>query len=109
MSVMPSSSRSSSERPDRKRLRLEPDDDEIKVLEKHPTLYFDDGNIILSCGSTLFCVHRTLLAKHSPVFREMFVPKDDVKLDVIRGCKLFPMDDSREEMEALLDVMYNGL
>ena len=106
---MPSSSRSSSERPDRKRPHLELDDDEIKILENHPTLYFDDGNIILSCGSTLFCVHRTLLAKHSPIFREMFAPKDDVKPDMLRGCKHFPMDDSREEMETLLDVIYNGL
>ena len=41
------------------------DDIEVVVYENHPSLYFDDGNTIFSCASTLFCVHPSVVSKHS--------------------------------------------
>ena len=85
-------------------------DPDVKVLDfqDHPTLYFEDGNTILSCSSTLFCVHRTILAKHSPVMKEM-LEKPDVEKRTLRGCRHFIMQESAEDMEALLNVIYEGL
>lgn len=89
----------------RKRLREEP-----KAFINHPALYFDDGNVILSCGSTLFRVHRSLLSKHSAVFRERFQPPaEDVKPQILRGFPHLILDDTSEDMEALLNVIYDGL
>ncbi|EKM57002.1 uncharacterized protein PHACADRAFT_254462 [Phanerochaete carnosa HHB-10118-sp] len=39
----------------------------------------------------------------------MFMPMDGVKHEMERGCKHFSVDDSREDMEALLEVIYGGL
>ncbi|KAH9944907.1 hypothetical protein B0H21DRAFT_709404 [Amylocystis lapponica] len=89
--------------PSRKRPRIEE-----KELVDHPTLYFDDGNLIISCGSTLFRVHRSVLSKHSPTFRDMFQQQDDTKPELLRGCLHVPAHDDREEMEALLGVIYDG-
>jgi hypothetical protein len=102
--------------PDRKRARTHPDDDtdnteESKVFKDHETLYFEDGNVILKCGWTLFCVHRTLLSKHSETFRELFAPPDagEKPQEFFRGCLLITVDDNPADMESLLNVIYDGL
>lgn len=82
------------------------DDVEVTVLENHPSLYFDDGNTILSCGSTLFCVHRSVVSKHSPVLKALCETPITRKL---RGCRHIPMKDTPEDVEALLNVIYEGL
>ena len=91
-----------------KRPKFEPDSDTdgIDVDEKpfvnHPTLYIDDGNVILTTlGRTLFCVHWSLLYKHSPVFRELF----EREHDSFRGLMQIPMEETPEELEALLGVI----
>ncbi|EJF61195.1 hypothetical protein DICSQDRAFT_106259 [Dichomitus squalens LYAD-421 SS1] len=40
---------------------------------RHSDYCFDDGNVVLECQGTLYKVHRSLLERHSPVFREMFM------------------------------------
>ncbi|KAI0690555.1 hypothetical protein C8T65DRAFT_671449 [Cerioporus squamosus] len=94
--------RASSENP-RKRVKLEEPDEQ--PFQNHPTLYFPDGSVILRTGGTLFCVHRTFLAKHSPVFRELF-RQDDERF---RGLPHYTMEETREDLEVLLNVIYDGL
>ncbi|KAM5546010.1 hypothetical protein V8D89_000136 [Ganoderma adspersum] len=95
----------------RKRPKLEPDSDtdNIDVDEKpfvnHPTLYFDDWNVILTTGRTVFCVHRSLLSKHSPVFGELFEREHDTFRDLMK----ISMKETPEDLEALLGVIYDGL
>lgn len=103
----------------RKRAKREPDSDtddldtgagadadvDEKPFVNHPTLYFDDGNVILTTGRTLFCVHRSLLSKHSAVFRELF----EQEHDRFRGLIQIPMEETPEDLEALLGVIYDGL
>ncbi|PIL28928.1 hypothetical protein GSI_08975 [Ganoderma sinense ZZ0214-1] len=97
----------------RKRPKREPDDDtddiHVDVDEKpfvnHPTLYFDDGNVILTTGRTLFCVHRSLLSKHSPAFRELFEREHGTFRDLMQ----ILMEETPEDLEALLNVIYDGL
>lgn len=93
-----------------KRPRVAFDDDfERKILLNHPTLYYDDGNVILRSKSTLFRVHRSILYKNSPVFRELFERREDTQPETLRGCMHIALDDSKEEVEALLNVIYDGL
>ncbi|OSC99302.1 hypothetical protein PYCCODRAFT_1373396, partial [Trametes coccinea BRFM310] len=91
----------------RKRLRLGSPDDEKdeKPFIDHSTLYFDDGNVILGAGRTLFCVHRSLLAKHSVVLRDLF----DHSKEQFRGVLYVRMEETAEEVEALLNMVYDGL
>lgn len=99
--------------PDRKRLRkCSPSNtgEYAKVFADHPTLYFEDGNVILRCGKTLFCVHRTLLAKHSEVFRGIFTAQPDGRpQELFRGCLFITLEDAPDDMESLLNTIYDGL
>ncbi|THH27555.1 hypothetical protein EUX98_g6633, partial [Antrodiella citrinella] len=83
-------------------------DDEVRVVEyiNHPTLYFEDGNTILSCSSTLFCVHRSILSKHSTVLKNLL---DSLDKKSLRGCRHFIMKEGADDIEALLNVIYEGL
>ncbi|KAI8996660.1 hypothetical protein BD414DRAFT_372804, partial [Trametes punicea] len=96
-----------SSQPARKRPRpaFEAEEQDEKPFVNHPTLYFDDGNVILRAGRMLFCVHRSLLAKHSVVFRELF----ERGHEQFRGMLHFTMEETAEEVEALLNVIYDGL
>ena len=102
------STHAESSQPERKRPRLSPEEDEEedeKPFVNHSTLYFDDGNVVLAAGRTLFCVHRSLLSKHSVVFRDLF----DGARDLSRGLLHVTMEETAEEVEALLNVVYDGL
>lgn len=97
--------------PDRKRPRVdEPTDLHVPPnFINHPTLYFGDGNVILRCGKTYFRVHRTLLTRNSPVFRDILATSDRVGGDQFRGCVLLTLDDDADDMELLLNRVYDGL
>ncbi|TDL16683.1 hypothetical protein BD410DRAFT_776893 [Rickenella mellea] len=43
----------------------------IEDRKKHPTLWLDDGNIVLATNLSRFRVHRTMLSMGSPVFADM--------------------------------------
>jgi hypothetical protein len=94
---------------DRKRSRIELDTEASAnaQLTNHQTLYFEDGNVIirLKVGSTLFCVHRTLLSKHSTVFRDLFAQNHET----LRGYPSLTVDDDKDDMESLLNAIYDGL
>ncbi|KAH7097126.1 hypothetical protein BKA62DRAFT_833472 [Auriculariales sp. MPI-PUGE-AT-0066] len=38
---------------------------------KHPLFYYDDGNLVLLLQGVLFNVHRSIIAQHSTMFRDM--------------------------------------
>jgi BTB/POZ domain len=112
--MVPSEFLSEASEPDRKRPRI--DDSEpssVNVaptnLTNHPTLYFGDGNVILRCQNTYFRVHRTLLTRNSPVFREIFDERDRDGYEPFRGCILLTLDDDADDMQQLLNKVYDGL
>lgn len=92
---------------DRKRPRTELDAEAVAnaQLTNHPSLYFEDGNVIMKTGNTLFCVHRTILSKHSIVFRDLFAQNTQA----IRGLPSLTVDDGKEDMESLLNAVYDGM
>lgn len=102
-------------RPDRKRPRTDAssyaddDTDTKKVFTNHPDLYFEDGNVILRCERTLFCVHRSLISKHSEIFRDLFGSETKKPQEFFRGCLFIPLDDDVNDMETLLNTIYDGL
>ena len=98
--------------PDRKRPRVEEPVAPQGTLNfiNHPTLYFADGNVILRCQETYFRIHRTLLSKNSPVFRDLFAERDrGGNGNQFRGCIIVVLDDDAYDMEQLLNRVYDGL
>lgn len=87
-------------------------------LEHHSSLYLDDGNVCHTSGlpdspspRPVFRVHKSLLARHSPVFRDMFALPTDVggQVDRYECAPLVVIQDSTGDIEALLLALYDGL
>ena len=75
-------------------------------IEKHPTLYFNDGDIelssssrLLSGASQLLCIFRGILRRVSGIFRDMFVVAKERN-------KLVEMSDKAEDLAVALESIY---
>ena len=82
--------------------------------DRHPTLYFEDGNVVLSAIETktqrrrYFRVHRSVLCRHSLVLADLFtIPplRDESSshaiVEVYDGVLHVQMPDSAEDLESL--------
>ncbi|KAI0063516.1 hypothetical protein BV25DRAFT_1837508 [Artomyces pyxidatus] len=76
------------------------------TFERSERFWLDDGNIVLLCGATGFRVHRTVLAMHSPVFRDMFAYADGAD-DTIDGCPAVHLQDEPAALTTLLESLYS--
>ena len=80
-------------------------------VEKHPSLYHADGDIILSAKGPelhqLFRVHKVFLAHYSDVFKDMFQLGAEVPADeTYDGVPMVTMPDNAEDLTTLLEVLY---
>ncbi|KAF7297680.1 BTB domain-containing protein [Mycena kentingensis (nom. inval.)] len=70
--------------------------------------WFDDGNIILQAESTQFRVAKSMLTKHSSVFRDMFTVPTPAGEPIVEGCHVvFLPGDTAKDWTHLLSVMYS--
>lgn len=83
-------------------------------IERHPSLYLADGDIILSAKASpelrqLFRVHKVFLAHYSDVFSDMFqVVSQEHSDETYDGVPVvtMPDDDNAEDLALLLAVVY---
>jgi len=70
---------------------------------QHPTYFFDDGNVTFRVENVLFKVHKSLLARESPFFKDMFsLPPDKSGTN-----QPIPIPDATaSDFENLLHVLY---
>ncbi|KAI0673675.1 hypothetical protein C8Q78DRAFT_967754 [Trametes maxima] len=92
-----------------------------QTSERHPSLYYDDGNVVLSSlahdGTRQhFRVHRSILCRHSPVIADMFAIPPLLALDsntriaeAYDGVVHVEMQDSVEELTSFLTMFYDPL
>jgi len=82
---------------------------------EHHAHYYPDGNIILLAGQTKFRVLRSILARKSVFFRDMFNtipdtsssnPDQDKGQNMIDGIAAVELHDSEEDVERLLDAIF---
>lgn len=76
----------------------------------HPSLWLDEGNIILRARSDnqqviRFCVHR-FLAHHSPIFRDMFALPAPSDAETLGGLPVVDLQDKAEDVEVFLKALY---
>ncbi|KAJ6498989.1 hypothetical protein C8R45DRAFT_1071625 [Mycena sanguinolenta] len=80
---------------------------------RDPNFYFEDGNIVLSARDTDDCivyfrVHRSILTKHSPVFKDMFTMPLPQNEDQYDGAPLVEMaGDSANALQSLIALLYD--
>ena len=74
-------------------------------------IWFDDGSVVIQAEQTQFRVHRSMLSRHSSVFRDTFsVPQSPGDREpVIEGCSIVHLSDSSQDWENLLTLMYDNL
>lgn len=73
-------------------------------------IWYKDGNIILEAEGTQFRVHRSLLAKHSSVFKDVFdvldasPPPDE---HTVEGCSIVRLAETARDVGHLLNGLYD--
>lgn len=91
------------------------------TLERHPNLYFPDGDVILAVKQTpklgerekrpkccLLRVHKFLLERNSPSFANFFVDAEATPTEAYDGVPLAEMHGDRaEDFALLLSHLYN--
>ena len=97
----------------RKRLRSDSTHSSSGPLVEEPTkdenLWYSDGNIVLSVGTKLFKIHKSILASYSSVFKDMWdlpQPEGVIRID---GVDVLEMKlDDPDEWKDFLGVIYYG-
>lgn len=79
------------------------------LLVKHQELWYEDGNIILSVDNTLFKVFCGVLASECTVFADMLAVGNPDNGERIDGCPVIHLDDSVEDFENFLRVLFKGV
>lgn len=84
--------------------------------EKHPSLYFPDGDIVLSAPtasgvSLVFRVDRVYLTRNSPVLRDMLSPASSSHLptELFDGVQLLRLADDAHQLANLLELLYSSV
>ena len=75
------------------------------TITPHDTFYFEDGNVEVLCGNTLFRVHASILSLHSPVLSQMFAKASLSTAESPNGCPQIPSSDTVTDFATLLKVI----
>ena len=81
--------------------------DDAKNPARHSDLWMDDGSIVLQAENSQFRVHRSMLSRHSSVFRDMFSVPQPTDEKNIEGCPVIYLPDSAEDVSCLLSALYD--
>jgi len=80
------------------------------VVERHPDLYFDDGNLVLLTPTRYFVVHQGFLCRHSPVLKDVVETlESSSSLLRLEGLPVVKVQDTSEDMLYFLIALYDGL
>ncbi|CAA7261832.1 unnamed protein product [Cyclocybe aegerita] len=105
--------------PPAKRPRLASDDGDVTVsstesasgITRSTNFWLDDGNIILQAENTQFRVHKSMLARQSSIFKDMFsIPQPSEPLDpVVEGCPVVTLSDKASDVDCILSIFYDNV
>jgi len=70
--------------------------------------WFDDGNIVLVVCTDAFRVHKSVLARSSEIFRDLFTVAQPCSYPFIEGCPIVHLSDHPDDVRHLLRALYDG-
>ena len=79
---------------------------EEQTTARHDTFYFDDGNVEIVCGATVFRVHSTIISFSSPKLRDALSPTTLLSAPMPEGCPRIALVDNADDFAVLLRVIY---
>ncbi|TFK81170.1 hypothetical protein K466DRAFT_443760, partial [Polyporus arcularius HHB13444] len=75
-----------------------------------PTLWLEDGSIVIVAQTTAFRVHSSILARHSETFSSLFtLPQPADGAETFDGFLVIRVPDSAYDFRQLLLALYDGL
>ena len=77
-----------------------------QMAARHETLYFEDGNVEIVCGDTVFRVHSTIISFSSSKLRDILSPSTLLNAPTPGGCPRVVFKDSAEDFAVLLKMIY---
>ena len=78
---------------------------EEQTTARHDTFYFEDGNVEIVCGDTVFRVHSTIISFASTKLRDIFSPLA-FDTSMPEGRPRITVSDSAEDFAVLLKMIY---
>jgi hypothetical protein len=76
-----------------------------RMLTRHDTFYFEDGNVEVVCGDTVFRVHSAVVSFSSPKLRDMLSPSTLLNAPMPEGCPRIIVKDTSEDFSVLLKII----
>ncbi|CAA7266016.1 unnamed protein product [Cyclocybe aegerita] len=84
----------------------------IPPVQRSEKFWIEDGNVILHVEDTQFRVHRSMLTRHSTIFKDVFsVPppsSEQARDPVLEGCPVVKLSDRAGDMEQILSIFYDN-
>ena len=77
-----------------------------RMATRHDTFYFEDGNVEVMCGDTLFRVHSTVVSFSSPKLRDMLSPSTPLNAPTPEGRHRIISKDNSEDFAIPLKMIY---
>ena len=79
---------------------------EEQAATRHNTFYFEDGNVEIVCGHTVFRVHSTIISFSSSKLRDMVSPPTLLNTQMPEGRPRIAVSDSAGDFSVLLKMIY---
>ena len=79
---------------------------ENQTATRHDNFYFEDGNIEIACGSTIFRVHSSVISFSPSDLREIISQLAPLNAPTPEGCPRITIPDSAEDFAILLQMIY---
>jgi hypothetical protein len=91
----------------RRRVKEEEDTNESSVSMPSTSVWYDDGNLLIKVETTLFKVHRSILASRSTVFESMLASIQQSGSSRLEQCPIITLHaDSSKDMVHALKAIY---
>jgi len=85
----------------------ESSEEQMATPGRHDTFYFEDGNVEIVCGDTVFRVHSTVVSFSSSKLRDMLSPMTLLNAPAVpKGCPRVVFNDSPKDFAVLLKMIY---
>jgi hypothetical protein len=77
-----------------------------RMFTHHETFYFEDGNVEIVCGHTLFRVHSTTVSFSSPKLRDILSRQALLHAPMPEGCPRISVTDAVQDFAVLLKMIH---
>ena len=77
-----------------------------RMATRHDTFYFEDGNVEIACGHTVFRVHSTTVSFSSQKLRDILSKSALLHAPMTEGCPRITVMDTAQDFAVLLKMIY---